>query len=131
MNRILSVTHDNLTKAQSDIIRQANCQHYIKNFVIEDEVIINIQNFVSNQSTKTLNNKKHEPFRILQQFHFFYKLNISSEWYITDTFHINNLIRVADSKQSPLTEQRNPPPELAVINDKNQAEWALDEILNS
>ena len=42
MNRILSVTQDNLTKAQSDIIRQANYQHHIKDFVIENEVMVNI-----------------------------------------------------------------------------------------
>ena len=79
MNRILSVAHDNLTKTQNDMIRQANHQHYIKNFIIEDEVMINIQNLVSNQFTKALNDKRYKPFRILQQFHFFYKLNISSE----------------------------------------------------
>ena len=48
MNRILLVAHDNLIKAQSDMIRQANCWCYIENFVIEDEIMINIQNFVSN-----------------------------------------------------------------------------------
>ena len=48
MNQILSVAHDNLIKAQSNIIRQANHQHYIKNFAVENEVIINIQNLISN-----------------------------------------------------------------------------------
>ena len=47
MNRILLITHDNLTKAQSDMIRQANCQHHIEDFVVEDEVMINTQNLVS------------------------------------------------------------------------------------
>ena len=47
MNRILSVTHDNLTKAQSDMIKQANHQHHMKDFAVRDEVIINTQNFVS------------------------------------------------------------------------------------
>ena len=94
----------------------------MKNFAIEDKVIINTQNLVSNQSSKTLNDKKHELFRILQQFHFFYKLNIPSEWYVIDIFHVSDFTKAADSKQSPLTEQRNPLPEPAVINDKNQAE---------
>ena len=79
MNKILSVTHDNLTKAQNDIIKQANCWYHMKNFIIENEVMINTQNLVSNQSTRTLNNKRYESFRILQQFHFFYKLNVPSE----------------------------------------------------
>ena len=131
MNRILSVAHDNFTKTQNDIIRQTNHWHHIKNFVIENEVIINIWNLISDQPTKTLNDKKHEPFRILQQFHFFYKFNILFKWYATDIFHTNNLTKTADSKQSPLTEQRNPLPELAVINNKNQTEWVLNEILNS
>ena len=131
MNRILSVTHDNLMRTQGDMIRQANHWHHIKNFAVENEVIVNTQNLVSDQSTRALNNKRCEPFRILQQFHFFYKLNIPSEWYAIDTFHASNLTRAADPKQSPLTEQRNPPPEPAVINDKNQAEWALEKILNS
>ena len=48
MNRILSITHDNLTKAQDDIIKQANYQHYMKNFAIENEIMINTQNFISN-----------------------------------------------------------------------------------
>ena len=42
MNRILSVTHDNFTKTQNDIIRQANHQHCLKNFTVENEIIINI-----------------------------------------------------------------------------------------
>ena len=79
MNRILLVAHDNLTKAQSNIIRQANHQHCVKDFVIEDEVMINIQNLVSNQSTRALNDKRCESFRILQQFHSSYKLDIPSE----------------------------------------------------
>ena len=99
--------------------------------MIEDEVIINTQNLVSDWSIRALNNKRCEPFRILQQFHFFYKLNISSEWYTTDTFHVSNFTRAIDSKQLPFTEQRNPSSEPAVINDKNQAEWVLEEILNS
>ena len=48
MNRILSVAHDNLIKAQSDMIKQANCQCHIENFAVENEIIINIWNFVSN-----------------------------------------------------------------------------------
>ena len=79
MNRILSVAQNNLTRAQSNMIKQANHQCHRENFVIEDEVIINIQNFVSNQPIKALNDKKHKPFKILKQFHFSYKLNISSE----------------------------------------------------
>ena len=42
INRILSVAYDNLTKAQSNMIRQVNHQHHIKNFAVEDEVIVNI-----------------------------------------------------------------------------------------
>ena len=99
--------------------------------MIENEIIINIQNFVSNQFTKTLNDKKYKFFRILQQFYFFYKFDISSEWYITNIFYASDFIKAANLKQPPLTGQRNPLPEPAVINDKNQTEWALDEILNS
>ena len=92
--------------------------------------MINIWNLVSDWSTRALNNKKCESFRILQQFYSFYKLDVPSEWYITDIFHASDLIRVTDSKWLPLAEQRNLSLESAVINDKNQAEWALEEILN-
>ena len=47
MNRILLVAHDNLTKTQNDIIKQANHQHHIKNFAVENKVIINTQNFIN------------------------------------------------------------------------------------
>ena len=77
-----------------------------------------------------MNDKKCEPFRILQQFHFFYKFDVPSKWYIIDIFHASNLIKAADSKWPPLTEQRNPLLKLAVINNKNQTEWVLNEILN-
>ena len=130
MDRILSVAHDNLTRAQGDMIRQANCWCCIKNFAVENEVMINIQNLVSDQSTKALDDKRCEPFKILQQFHSFYKLDVLLEWYATDIFHASNLTRAADSKQPPLTEQRNPLPESAVINNKNQTEWVLEKILN-
>ena len=79
MNRILSVAYDNLTKAQGDIIKQANCWCHMENFVVENEVIINTWNFVSDQSTRALNDKRCEPFRILQQFHSSYKLDVPSE----------------------------------------------------
>ena len=74
MNRILSVTHDNLTKVQSNMIRQVNHQCHLKDFAVENEVMVNIWNFVSNQPTKTLNDKRCGSFRILQQFHSFYKI---------------------------------------------------------
>ena len=59
------------------MIRQLNHQHHLKDFAVENEVIINTQNLVSDQSTRTLNDKRHESFRILQQFHSPYKLNFS------------------------------------------------------
>ena len=113
------------------MIRQTNHQHHIKNFAVEDEVMINIWNLVSNQSTRALDDKRCGPFRILQQFHSSYKLDIPPEWYTTDIFHASNLTRAANPKQLPLTEQRNPLLEPAVINNENQAEWTLEEILNS
>ena len=119
INRILLITCDNLTKTQSNIIRQVNCWHHLKNFTVENEIIINIQNFVSDWPIRALNDRRHKPFRILQQFHFFYKFDISSEWYTIDTFHTSNFTRVTDSKQLPLTGQRNPLLESAVINNKN------------
>ena len=112
------------------MVRQANYWYHLEDFAVGDEVIINIWNFVSDWSTRALNDKKHKSFRILQQFHFFYKLDVFSEWYATDIFHVSNLIRVTDPKQLPFTEQRNPLLKLAVINNKNQAEWVLEEILN-
>ena len=78
-----------------------------------------------------MNDKRCKFFKILQQFHFFYKFDILSKWYTTDIFYISNFIRAADSKQSLFIEQKNPLPESAVINNKNQTEWALEEILNS
>ena len=48
MNKILSVTCDNLIKAQSDMIKQTNYWCHLKNFAVENEVMINIWNFVSN-----------------------------------------------------------------------------------
>ena len=131
MNRILLIACDNLTKAQSDMIRQTNCWCCRENFMIKDEIMVNTQNFVNDWFTRALNDKKHESFRILKQFHFFYKLDVPSEWYVMDIFHASDLIRAADPGWLSLTEQRNPLLELAVINSKNQAEWVLDEILNS
>ena len=130
MNRILLITCDNLTKAQSNMIRQVNCQCCLKNFAVENEVMINIWNLVSNWPTRTLNDKRHKPFRILQQFHFFYKLNVSFEWYVTDIFHVSDLIRAINPKWLLLTKQKNPLLKPAVINNENQTEWVLKEILN-
>ena len=92
--------------------------------------MINTWNLVSDQSTRVLNNKRCESFRILQQFYFFYKLDVSSEWYTTDIFHANNLTKATDLKWLPFTGQRNPLLKPAVINDENQTEWVLEEILN-
>ena len=70
----------------------------MKNFIIKNKVMINTQNLISDWSTRALNDKRHEPFRILQQFHFSYKLDVLSEWYATDIFHVSDLIRAADPK---------------------------------
>ena len=113
------------------MVKQANCWCCLKNFAVDDEVMIIIWNLVSDWPIRALNDKKCEPFRILQQFHSFYKLNVSSEWYTTDIFYASDFTRTADSKWPSLTGQRNPLLEPAVINDKNQTEWALEKILNS
>ena len=47
MNRILSVTCDNLTKAQGDMVKQANRRRCVEDFAIGDEVMINTWNLVS------------------------------------------------------------------------------------
>ena len=65
MNRILLIACDNLTKAQSDIIKQANHWYCVENFVIEDEVMINIWNLVSDQLIRALNDRRCESFKIL------------------------------------------------------------------
>ena len=93
--------------------------------------MVNTQNLVSDWSTRALNDKKCEFFRILQQFHFSYKFNVFSEWYTTDIFHVSDFTRAADPKWLSLTGQRNPLSEPAVINNENQTEWAFEEILNS
>ena len=100
----IEYAQDNLMKAQSDMIQQANCQCHIKDFAVGNEVMINIWNLVSDWSMRALNNKRCKPFRILQQFHFFYKLNVLSKWYTTDIFHISDFTRVTDLKWLPLTE---------------------------
>ena len=48
MNKILLVACDNLIKAQSDIVKQANYWCCVENFVVGDEVMVNTWNLVSN-----------------------------------------------------------------------------------
>ena len=42
IDKILLIAWDNLMRAQSDMVQQADCQHHIKDFAVKNKVMINI-----------------------------------------------------------------------------------------
>ncbi len=94
-------------------------------YKIDDMMFLNSRNITIARSSKKLNDKMLESFKILTEIEHAYRLKLSSTMKIHSEF-ISNLLRL-NSKDS-LKEQRNESSDSIVIDDEN--EWKVKNILN-
>ncbi len=94
-------------------------------YKIDDMIFLNSRNITIARSSKKLNDKMLESFRILTEIEHAYQLKLSLTMKIYSEFALN-LLRL-NSKDS-LKEQWNESSDSIVINDKN--EWKVKNILN-
>jgi len=94
-------------------------------YKINDMMFLNSRNITISRSSKKLNDKMLEFFKILIKIKHAYWLNLSSTMKIHSKF-TSNLLQL-DSKNS-LNEQRNESSDSIVINDED--EWKMKNILN-
>ncbi len=94
-------------------------------YKIDDMMFLNSRNITIARSSKKLNNKMLESFKILTEIEDAYRLKLSSTMKIHSEF-ILNLLRL-NSKNS-LKEQWNESSDSIVINDED--EWKVKNILN-
>jgi len=94
-------------------------------YKINDMMFLNSRNIMIARSSKKLNDKMLESFKILTEIEHAYQLNLSSTMKIHSEF-ILNLLRL-NSKDS-LKEQQNESSDFIVIDDED--EWKVKNILN-
>ncbi len=114
-----------LTKVRITMKKQIN-KHWKKMiYKINDMMFLNSRNIMISRSSKKLNDKMLELFKILIEIEHVYQLKLSSTMKIHLKF-TSNLLQL-DSKNS-LNKQRNESSDFIVIDDKD--EWKMKNILN-
>ncbi len=94
-------------------------------YKIDDMMFLNSRNIMIARSSKKLNNKMLESFKILTEIEHAYELKLSSTMKIHSEF-ILNLLRL--NSKDLLKEQRNESSDSIVIDDED--EWEVKNILN-
>ncbi len=121
----LALIKQTLARVRITIKKQID-KHWKKMiYKIDDMIFLNSRNITIARSSKKLNDKMLESFRILTEIEHAYQLKLSLTMKIHSEF-ASNLLRL-NSKDS-LKEQWNESSDSIVINDKN--EWKVKNILN-
>jgi len=86
-------------------------------YKVDDMMFLNSRNIMTSRSSKKLDDKMLEFFKILVEVEHAYRLKLSSTMKIHSKF-VSNLLRL-DSKNS-LNEQRNESPDSIVVDDEDE-----------
>ena len=91
MQDVLIYIREKINKTQLAIIEQIN--HYKKDitFKKDDLVFFNIKNIIINRSSKKLNDKMFDSFKVIFVIGFFYKLKLFEIIRIYNVFHLKLL----------------------------------------
>ncbi len=114
-----------LTRVRITMKKQTDKHRKKMIYKIDDMMFLNSRNITISRSSKKLDDKMLEFFKILIKVEHAYRLKLSSTMKIHSKF-ASNLLRL-DSKNS-LNEQRNESPNSIVVNDED--EWEVKNILN-
>jgi predicted metal-dependent hydrolase len=96
--------------------------------VIENEIWLFIKNIKTERSSRKLNHKWIESYKIKKIMRNACQLNLSQSMKIHDTFHISLLRKIAIDS---LTEQIQSSSSSIIIDNQNEEEYEINDILNS
>ncbi len=125
MKRSLTLIKQTLARVRVTMKKQTDKHQKKMIYKINDMMFLNSRNITIAKSSKKLNDKMLESFKILTEIEHAYWLKLSSTMKIHSEF-ISNLLQL-NSKDS-LEEQRNESSDSIVIDDKD--EWKVKNILN-
>ncbi len=125
MKQSLALIKQVLTRVRVTMKKQINKHRKKMIYKINDMMFLNSRNITILRSSKKLEDKMLELFKILIEIEHAYRLKLSSTMKIHSKF-ASNLLRL-DSKNS-LNEQRNESSDSIVIDDED--EWKMKNILN-
>ncbi len=114
-----------LARVRVTMKKQADKHRKKMIYKVDDMMFLNSRNIMTSRSSKKLDDKMLEFFKILVEVEHAYRLKLSSTMKIHSKF-VSNLLRL-DSKNS-LNEQRNESPDSIVVDDED--EWKMKNILN-
>ena len=117
MKRSLALIKQVLTRVRVTMKEQTDKHRKKMIYKIDDMVFLNSRNITTSRSSKKLDDKMLELFKILIEVKHAYRLKLSSTMKIHSKF-ASNLLRL-DSKNS-LNEQRNESPDSIVIDDEDE-----------
>ena len=127
MEEVWDFMQNKMTKLQAKQMVAANCHHKEPlEYKVRDKVFLLTKNIRTERLSKKLNNKNIGLFKIKKLVRLLYQLELPHIMKIYDVFHPNLLQKVANNL---LPGQRNSPPPLTVVN--NKEEWEVDNILDA
>ncbi len=125
MKRSLALIKQALARVRVTIKKQTDKHRKEMIYRIDDMMFLNSRNITISRSSKKLNDKMLEFFKILIEIEHAYRLKLSSTMKIHSKF-VSNLLRL-DLKDA-LEEQRNKSSDSIVVEDED--EWKVKNILN-
>ncbi len=125
MKQSLALIKQVLTRVRITMKKQTDKHRKKMIYKIDDMMFLNSRNIMISRSSKKLDDKMLELFKILIEIEHAYRLKLSSTMKIHSKF-TSNLLQL-DSKNS-LNEQRNESSDSIVIDDED--EWKMKNILN-
>ena len=117
MQNVLAYIRDNLNKTQFAMIKQINRYKKDVTFKKNDLVFFNSKNIVINKSSKKLNDKMFDSFKIISIIDFFYKLKLFKIIKIYNVFHFKFLNLVVINL---LFNQKNSSFKVIIVKDKEK-----------
>jgi hypothetical protein len=129
MRNIWNFTKKKLADAQHNQKKYADQKRTLSSeYVIENEIWLFIKNIKTERSSRKLNHKWIESYKIKKIMRDACQLDLPQSMKIHDTFHISLLRKVAIDS---LTEQIQSSSFSIVIDDQNEEEYEIDDILDS
>ncbi len=117
MKRSLALIKQVLTRVRVTMKEQTDKHRKKMIYKIDDMMFLNSRNITISRSSKKLDDKMLELFKILIEIEHVYRLKLSSTMKIHSKF-ASNLLRL-DSK-NPLNGQRNESPDSIVVDDEDE-----------
>lgn len=126
MEEINKKAQENMAKAQTQMVHQANKHRQDITFEVGDMVYLSTKNLKTDRPSKKLDHKRIGPYQVLARHGESYKVDLPASVKIHDVFHPSLLSKAS---ADPLPGQENEPSPPIVVD--QHEEWFLDGIIDS